>query len=63
MNPNERPPLTHEERVELIRTPITFQEFGGMATAGHRSYVAVERNLLRDDGVNEGADAMEQARG
>ncbi len=27
-------PMTHEERQKLIRTPITFQYFGGKASGG-----------------------------
>lgn len=56
-------PLTHEERVELIRTPITFCEYGcSLPTAGNRCYVNLERSWLRDDEAPpEGADVMEQA--
>ncbi len=47
-------PLTHEERVELIRTPIIFNEYGrSLPTAGNRCYVNLDGSWLRDDGVEE----------
>lgn len=63
MNPNEHRPLTHDERVELIRTPITFCIYGcSLPTAGNRFYVSVERSLVRDEPAPEGVDVMEEPR-